>query len=143
FPETTGDWSLLPRALDGFLSDHFGFRKELTAANAWLRYELASPTSELVMYGQDGYLFYTGQESVLQSTGILMRTENVKKFVQFVADLRDRLKKEGISLFVAMPPNASTVNRAHLPHWLNKTAIFTEYDLALQLLTECGVPAID
>jgi alginate O-acetyltransferase complex protein AlgJ len=142
-PKTAHESASLPRLLDAFLADHFGFRKQLTMANALFRYELSSPTNEFVLYGRNGYLFYLGAASVHQSTGLLLRREHVKKFVDSASDLHDRLAKQNIAFVVAIPPNASTINRAQLPEWLPRSPSFTEYDLALEMFASRGVPAVD
>jgi hypothetical protein len=143
FPKTWSEWAALPRLLDAFLADHFGFRSTLTVANAWLRYEASSPTNESVLYGRDGYLFYLGEGSVHQSIGVLMREDRIKKFVDVAADLRDRLEKRSIPFLVAIPPNAATINIAHLPEWLARTPASTEYDLVLKMLEARGIAHLD
>jgi alginate O-acetyltransferase complex protein AlgJ len=143
FPKTWSEWAELPRLLDAFLADHFGFRSALTVANAWLRYEASSPTSELVLYGRDGYLFYLGEGSVHQSIGVLLREDRIKKFVDVAADLRDRLEKRNIPFLVAIPPNAATINIAHMPKWLARAPASTEYDLMLKMLEARGIAYLD
>jgi len=142
-PTSAQAWSSFPHAVDGFLADHFGFREQLTRANARLRYELSSPTSPWVLIGRDRFLFYLGNDAVQQSMGILIRKKQLAKLVDVVAGLHDELAKRNIKFLFTSPPNNSTINRAHLPRWAAKVPSATEYDLVLPMLASRGVPVLD
>jgi alginate O-acetyltransferase complex protein AlgJ len=143
FPQSKSEWPSFPRAVDGFLADHFGFRDQLWHANALVRYQLSSSTSPLVLYGRNGYLFYLGNAAVEQSIGRHIRWELLGRFADFLAQMQNELSKRDTKFLVAFPPNNSTINRAQLPAWASTPPAITEYDVILQMLTARNVPAID
>jgi alginate O-acetyltransferase complex protein AlgJ len=142
-PRSLPQWLALPRALDGFLSDHFGLRETLVHANALLHYALISPTDVRVVYGRDRWLFLNGDAMLQQSMGLLLRRAEIDKFADFAAALRDNLHRQRIAFLVAFPPNSSTVIRARLPAWAALRPAVVEYDLMLRALAIRGVPAVD
>lgn len=142
-PQTWKDWSALPRALDGFLLDRFGFRSAMVRANAVLRYLIASPTTPRVVYGRDGWLFWTGESAIEQSTGRVLRRDRIERLADRVATFHARLLEKKVKFAVLVPPNNSTISRAHLPAWAAGGPEFTEYDLARDALRQRGVPFAD
>ena len=142
-PTTIAKWSRFPRKMDAFLADHFGLRRELTDANALLRYALASPTSTEVIYGRDGFLVYLRGTALEQSMGLLMRRKNLEKLADIAATLHNKLSDQNIAFIFASPPNNNTINRSRLPRWAAKVPSLTEYDIVLQLMSERGIPSVD
>jgi hypothetical protein len=142
-PGSLREWLALPRALDGFLSDHFGLRETLVRANALLRYAMVSPTDGHVIYGRRKWLFLNGDAMLQQSMGLLLRQAEIDKFADFVAALHDKLRQQKIPFIVAVPPNSSTIIRARLPRWAAVKPVISEYDLMLRALAERHVPAVD
>jgi alginate O-acetyltransferase complex protein AlgJ len=142
-PHSWRQWLALPRALDGFLSDHFGLRETLVHANARLRYALVSPTDGHVVYGRGNWLFLNGDAMLQQSMGLLLRQAEIGKFADFAAALRDELRQKNIAFIVTVPPNSSTIIRARLPRWAAVRPVISEYDLMLQALAARNVPVVD
>ena len=59
-PRTLEDWRTVPRAVDAFLADHFGFREPMMkAANAGWRQLGGAKTGQGAVEGRDGWLFLT------------------------------------------------------------------------------------
>ncbi|MEA2905386.1 MAG: alginate O-acetyltransferase complex protein AlgJ [Alphaproteobacteria bacterium] len=143
FPQSWDNWVALPRAIDGFLSDHFGFRDQIIHANALVRYALSSPTNRLVVIGRDHWLFYVGDEALEQSLGLVARMQILRPFSDFVANLHRQLSERNIKFLLTIVPNKSTISLDKLPLWASNPSNITEYDITLKLLSERGVPVLD
>src|SRR6476659_1924315 len=134
WPRTLDQWRTLPRQLDRYLADHFGLRDELVHAHGRLRYAVDLPRDLRVIIGRDNYLFLNGDGTIEQSTGKVLRADQIAKFAEHAAALNAHLAAKGASLVIAIPPNGSTVNRARLPAWVGEAPNITEYDLMMRAL---------
>lgn len=143
WPTSLDDWRALPRGIDRYLADHFGFRTELVRAHGRLRYAVNLPGDLRVLIGRDNYLFLNGDATIEQATGKRLRANEIAKFADRAAALKARLAAKGAQLLVAIPPNGPTINRARLPAWAAESPAMTEYDLMLRALSERGVTAVD
>jgi alginate O-acetyltransferase complex protein AlgJ len=143
WPRTLDQWRTLPRQLDRYLADHFGLRDELVHAHGRLRYAVDLPRDLRVIIGRDNYLFLNGDGTIEQSTGKVLRADQIAKFAEHAAALNAHLAAKGASLVIAIPPNGSTVNRARLPAWAGEAPNITEYDLMMRALGAVGVAAVD
>jgi alginate O-acetyltransferase complex protein AlgJ len=140
-PHTFTDWMWFPASVDAYLRDHFGLRQATIA----LYHDLTDSVSmrPAVLIGQDGRMFYLGDEMVRQSAGLVLRDAKVAEAADLVATMRAVLAKRGIALLVAIPPNSSSIYQEDLPRWAQNSGRTTEYDLFLKDLRERGVKAVD
>jgi len=142
-PAASADWMRLPDAIREYRRNFEEALGPLAQLDAILRYRLRSPLTARVAYGLDGWLFLGDEEALEQSLGELIRTEQVARLVAIAAAIERDLASEGGRLIVAIPPNASSVNRSHLPAWASGAPAMTEYDLLLAGLGRAGVVALD
>src|SRR5262245_9092276 len=104
WPLTLDQWRALPRQLDRYLADHFGLRDELVHAHGRLRYAVALPTDLRVIIGRDNYLFLTGDGTIEQSTGKVLRREQIAKVAERPATLDAARAGKGPRRLVGIPP---------------------------------------
>jgi alginate O-acetyltransferase complex protein AlgJ len=143
-PRRFAEWARLPNAIDAYLRDHFGLREILIRANATLRFVLlGSSSSESVLVGSEGWMFYRGNGMLQQSAGLLVRPQAIAEQVAMLVSMRDALAAGGAKLIVAIPPNSSTIYSDKLPVWARNPGSPTEYDLLLDALAAHGVLAVD
>jgi alginate O-acetyltransferase complex protein AlgJ len=142
-PRSWHEWFELPRALDRFLGDNFGFRTQLVRGYGALRYAILVPADLRVIIGRDKWLFLNGDGTIEQATGQLQRAAAIEKFADRAAKLQDRLGAQHTRLLIAIPPNSSTINRSRLPGWAATNPAVTEYDLMMRALDARGVAAVD
>lgn len=142
WPQTLAQWNALPKAVEAFITDHFGLRESLVRANAVLRYTLVSPTDLRVLYGRDRALFFNGDGMLEQSLGLMRRDAEIARFADFAAALYAKYHAAGIGFLVAIPPNSTSVVRDTIPRWF-KPQPPTEYDAMLPALAARGVPFAD
>jgi hypothetical protein len=143
FPPRPSKWKTLPVATDAYLRDHFGLRHFLMHTDALVSQVLLRSGNAQVLIGHDGWMFYRGDDLVLQSAGLVVRDSMVTATADFLAKMHGILAARGIKFIVASPPNSATIYADMLPGWARNTGRRTEYDLLLEALAARGVPAVD
>jgi alginate O-acetyltransferase complex protein AlgJ len=136
-PHTFTDWMWFSTSVDAYLRDRFGLRQSMIDL---YNYVFTSPA---VLIGQNGRMFYRGDQMVRQSAGRLLRDAKVAETADLVATMRAALAKRSIAFLVAIPPNSSTIYEEDLPGWAQNSGRTTEYDLFLTNLRERGVKTVD
>ena len=115
---------IFTRNVDRWFSDNFQLRNILIRANAQVRNRwLDTPSSSLVIFGNDGWLYYTGESS-------LWFARHANPFapaeVATVADVLEhrtrQLAERGIRYVVMIAPNPATIYPEHQPRWLQELA---------------------
>jgi hypothetical protein len=144
------DWGLLKRVqvmlrnAPAFVNDNFGFRASLPVLRRTLREALASPDSYPIYAGRDGQLFWGLERTPEQSSGAVVRSVEVARFVTMIGVMQRQLQPLGTKVVVALPPNAQSVELEALPAWNDLLRYpTTEYDVALAGLRAEGVSAVD
>ena len=110
-------WIRATEGLDPFINAHFGFRGVVMAANASFARATHSTRSRPVVVGDGGQLYFTGDQTLEQSLGLVMRSKPIADLVDVVTRLDARLQAKGIKLVVAVPPNGATMLPGRLPGW--------------------------
>jgi hypothetical protein len=142
-PNTLRGWLKLPGQMDAYLRDHFGLRRPLLRAYALLGQNLLQSGNALVLLGRNGWMFYRGDQMVLQSAGLVRRDELVASTADLLLTMNKALAVRGIRLLVASPPNSATIYQDELPRWAQNWGQRTEYDLLLDALAARGILAVD
>ncbi len=142
-PAGGGDWLRLPKKIDAYLGDHFGFRQALIRAHKDITRPLLGLGNDSVLIGRDGRMFYLGEETVRQSAGLLVRDQRVTDAADMLARMNEELQARDIRFLVALPPNGATIYQDDLPRWAQNSGKPTEYDLLLAKLAAKGVSAVD
>ncbi len=138
------DWDKFPARVEAWLQDHFGLRQYFVLANGLLREKLGNGNDQ-VLVGLDGHFYYTTDDTLQQSAGALGRGRWgwIAHTVDMLAEMQAILARQGATLIVASPPNASTIEQAGLPRWARLRHRPTEYDHFLALLAARGIKAVD
>jgi alginate O-acetyltransferase complex protein AlgJ len=144
-PESSAAWLALPGQVDVYLRDRFGLRHALIRAHKDLTKPMLglAGSSDSVLVGRNGRLFYLGDDAVRQSAGVIFRDERVSQTVALLSRMNAALTARGIKFLVAVPPNAPTIYGDDLPRWAQNRGRRIEYDLMLDELAAKGVKAID
>jgi hypothetical protein len=137
------DWRDWGRRFQEILTRAMTSASPLWHANAWIRRTLRSPLGGKVVYGRDGWLFYTGENVFEQSAGQLKRPDYVEQFAAMAAVLNRELARRGAQLIVTVAPNSQTIYPEFLPDWAQINVATTEYDLVMDALARHGVAKVD
>ena len=119
------------------------FRQFLIRTNRDLTKPLLGMGNNSVLIGRNGRMFYLGEETMRQSSGLLLRDLRVSDTVDLRAEMKDALGAHGIRFLVAVPPNAATIYQDDLPRWAQNLGRKTEYDALLEKLTARDVRTVD
>jgi alginate O-acetyltransferase complex protein AlgJ len=94
-PHSFTDWMWFPASVDAYLRDHFGLRQAMIHPYRDLKDSMFDRPPVLI--GQDGRMFYLGDEMALQATGRVLRAAKVAETADLVATVRGALAKRGIA----------------------------------------------
>ncbi len=139
-PTTVGEWRKLPRVLDAWLADHFGFRDPLMQAAARLQRKLGGEgAAAAAVTGRQGQMFLV--DGLLRSTGQEVDAARAADYAAFVCEAKGKLS--GVNLVASLAPSPAEVEPDLAPDWAGPAKSPTEYDLILQGLARCGVTSVD
>lgn len=114
--ETLPQAKFLPRMMDEYVNDRFGLRTQLVHLNSLIKYELGVSSTKDVIMGKDGWLFYNGDDPMLQHIGAnVFAPEELEHWVQVMEADRDWLAKRGIAFYILIAPDKNTIYPEKLP----------------------------
>lgn len=112
------------RDVDRWFSDHFEFRNALIRANSRLRNRgLHSPSSPAVVFGADGWLYYTSDSSLwFARRANPFSTGELDRVAGALEERTRSLATRGIRYLLMVAPDPSTIYPEYQPPWLRKAA---------------------
>lgn len=139
-PRGAGEWRELPRVIDAWLADHFGFRAPLMQAAGKLQRRLggAGP-APVVVDGKRGQMFLV--EGLLRSTGQEVDPARAADYAAYVCEAKAKLG--GAKVVASLAPSPAEIEPDLAPDWAGPAKTPTEYDLILGGLAQCGVTTVD
>jgi hypothetical protein len=142
-PQTLAQVIAWPRAVDPYLADHFGLRRQMIRAQSVIAHGWLRGSTEYAMVGRHGWFFLRADQMVHQSAGVLTRDASITETADAIGQMRDVLEARGTRFVFASPPNSATIYPDKLPRWARNDGRATEYDLMLAALAARGVEAVD
>ena len=98
-----------------YIADHFALRQEMVTANAVLQTALlATSPAEDVIYGTDGWLYYTQTLDDYQNHATLTDAA-LRQIAQTVADMQAYCVSRGAQFIFTIAPNKNSLYPAHMP----------------------------
>ncbi|MDQ6758631.1 MAG: hypothetical protein M3Z32_02050 [Acidobacteriota bacterium] len=134
------------RQFTAYIHDHFGFRGTLITAQALFKVRvLGVSSSNEVLLGRDGWLFYAGDKSVENHRGVRPYTrDELTRWVNLFKRRGDWLAERGIHMIVAIPPDKISVYPEFLPASFGKVKQQTRLDEFLaEMRSASHVPVLD
>lgn len=106
-----------------YVSDHFGFRSELVAADAAIKSELLHVSAEpKVTVGREGWLYYT--QTLDDASGIPTVTPLGIRNIVYNLQMSDAyVKSKDSQLIVAIVPNKASVYPQYLPYYCRQSGV--------------------
>ena len=139
-PTTPGEWRKLPRAIDAWLADHFGFRDPLMRTAAQLQRRLGGEgATATAVTGRQGQMFLV--DGLLRATGQEVDPTRAADYAAFVCEAKARLP--GVTVVASLAPSPAEIMPDLAPDWAGPARSPTEYDLILKGLARCGVTSVD
>jgi hypothetical protein len=135
----------IPRQIDAWFADHFGFRRPLVTLNSAVRYFVfgVSPAPQVVI-GRDGWLFYADDRIIPSRYGLVTFTpEQLRAWQARLEERRGWLARHGIRYLFVVAPEKSSVYPERLPGaWQSKGPAMTDQLLAW-MREHSTVPVLD
>lgn len=120
FPNLTSirDIKILPKLLESYVNDRFGFRQQFVHVNSLMRYRLGLSSTKDVVVGKDGWLFYTADKLMEQHTGAdIFTPAELEHWVTSMEATRDWLAVRGIPFYIIVAPDKNTLYPEKLPDY--------------------------
>jgi alginate O-acetyltransferase complex protein AlgJ len=106
-------------AANSYFNDHFGFRKRLVRWCQQWKYRLFHTQTDLVIAGQNGWLYISEREMIQHYLGMEKFTEpQLQSWQRLLEKRRDWLAARGIKYLFVIPPDKQSVYPENLPAWL-------------------------
>lgn len=106
-----------PAKFEQFTNDHFGFRENFLNLQSYVMRRLfRESSSSRVIFGVDGWLFYTGdfsQADMLRQ--VRFSSEELRRWKSSIAQRGAWLQQQGVTYRFVVAPDKHTVYREHLP----------------------------
>lgn len=105
------------KQFENAFSDRFAFRNSLIKTDAWLNWRIFGiSTTDSVLVGRDGWLFFTGDRSVPLFQGIDRFTDADSAYVADALEMRHRwLRDQGIASVHVIAPAKESVYPEFMP----------------------------
>jgi alginate O-acetyltransferase complex protein AlgJ len=118
-----GKFQQFIRGIDGYFTDHFGFRKRLvTWNNEWKNKWFHEAPFSSVMAGRDGWLYLASYQMVEHYCGLSRFTpEDLSDWQKLLEGRRDWLAHFNTKYIFVIPPDKQSIYPEHLPEWLKKS----------------------
>jgi len=110
WPLSQTDWEALPRGLEAYWSDAFGFRDLLLRGNAIVNASFGISPNPSVILARDGWLFYAGESVIDQWRGTQpLSDSNLAEYSTMLEARRTWLSRRGAHFLFVVAPEKSTV----------------------------------
>jgi hypothetical protein len=129
---------MVPRQIDAWFDDHFGFRNTLLVAHSRIAYAVFGVSSSRdVVLGDDGWLFYAADRLIENRRGLVPFTsEELHGWQARLEERRDWLAARGIRYVFVIAPEKSSVYAEHLPAALQPVREATRADQLVAWMRE-------
>jgi hypothetical protein len=127
------------------LSSSFRWRKSLIETYTSLRFEIGDRVFNGAVVGRDGWLFYTGEESIMdhQNTTPLSKAK-ISNLQKRLDKLNASLEERGTMLLVVIPPNKDTIYPQFMPDEIPVLGEESRLDQFVKYMRENGnTPVVD
>jgi len=111
------DVTSFPDQYESYFNDHFGFRNLFIQLNNRLRLDIFDVSgSPKVVAGNDGWLYYTGEQVIDDYRGVNHFTpENLRQWQEVLETKQRWLASQGIDYLFLVAPNKASVYPEYLP----------------------------
>lgn len=108
------------KSVDRYVEDHFGGRGMLAKTALFYERRVSrKPVVKLVLFGENGWLYYGTPQILKKYTGAGRLTpEQLETIVQTIEEQYRFCTARGIRYLLAIAPDKNTVYPSHLPKWL-------------------------
>lgn len=142
---STKDLTNVPRRVDRYLEDNFGFRDLLVQLGNSARYHLfgISPV-ETVLRGEQDWLFFTGDQALDSYRGLTLLSEGeLSKLARIYQARSDYLAAFGIEYVLMLVPNKESIYPEFVPAQIRRGTLTRYRQVIDYLRARTGVRVVD
>lgn len=135
--QETGEFDISRASIQNWISDNIGQRNNLIELCVNFKYKLlGQSTSEKVLIGKDGWLYYTMDNNIEIATGEYpLSQDDLKVIAENQQSISDYYKNMGISYVLMLTPSKVSIYPEYLP-MNSKTVSTTPVDIVSEYLRE-------
>lgn len=135
--QETGKFDISRTGIQNWISDNIGQRNNLIELCVNFKYKLlGQSTSEKVLIGKDGWLYYTMDNNIEIATGEYpLSEEDLKLIAENQQSISDYYKNMGISYVLMLTPSKVSIYPEYLP-MSSKSVSTTPVDIVSEYLRE-------
>ena len=125
-----------------YFEDHFAYRNELVASNAALRSLLGVSSTDQVVLGTDGWLYYGGTLADYLGKNELS-DRALFNIAHSLSMLQNYVHSRGAEFVLAIAPNKNSLYPEHMPSYYLATPNASNWERLKPLLDKEGVAYVD
>jgi hypothetical protein len=131
--------------LESYFNDHFGFRNLLIRTHGYIRWHWLKQGSTEVLAGREGWLFYTGENTLDSHLGLSFLTgQELEKWRQLLERRQRWLAKHGMKYLFVIAPDKESIYPEYLPSWAEGRQVRTRLDqFVAYLQNHSNLPILD
>ncbi len=135
------NWNVLSDA-GTYFEDHFAYRNQLVAANAHIRGLFGTSSTDQVVLGSDGWLYYGGTlpDYLGQST---LTNRELNNIAHNLALAQGYVESNGAAFAFTLAPNKNTLYPGHMPYYYLASDAVSNAQRLKPLLDSAGVNYVD
>ncbi|MEM9022162.1 MAG: hypothetical protein AAGB22_00375 [Bacteroidota bacterium] len=134
------------RKYNPYIADHFGFRKDYVHWNNFYKVMLyrQSPQRDLMLFGEDGWMFYRERDVVRDFQRKLYFTgPELETIRDNLIQRRAWLESKGIKLYIMVAPDKQSIYPEFIPEYIPRGEGPTRMDQMMNYLDQYGVEILD
>ncbi len=134
-------WKASIKYFDGmkeYYEDHYGFRNLfINSYNVIITKYVKSVIKGKVIFGRENWLFWSGEDSLVQYRAFTPMTEDeLKKFTRILEERHAWCEARGIRYLFVIPPNKLTVYPEYMPEGLTRTSEESHVDQFMEYVNK-------
>ncbi|BBD09356.1 alginate O-acetyltransferase AlgX-related protein [Desulfovibrio ferrophilus] len=142
-PSGLAELAELPRGMEKFISDHFGFRQELSSLYNLIQLRVLAPKpSRWVVSGDDDWL-YMGQSVSYARKNAPLSAKRLEAWATLLRAKRDWLTRRGVRYVFTVAPSKPSIYSSQIPQDLAPAPVSALDQLNGVLTGQSDIPWID
>lgn len=139
---TLENWKEFPGLYDAYFNDHLAFKNPIVAFGKLADIRVfGEVTSDSVLMGKDGWMFYKVKDGIEDSIGDYRGTnhytqEEMERFGKLLQAASDNLQSQGIRLVLYLVPNKEQVYSEYMPSTVKVVDPESKAERLMAYLTE-------
>lgn len=134
-----------PQSYNQYFNDHYLFHTEqVNAFHAFRFHVLNEKQYPNLLIGDENWLYYTGENNIKDFECTSRFTKNeLDSLVDVLTEWDDRLRSQGIKLYILIAPNKETIYPQYLPEFIKPGWGICRIDQVIKAVSETQLRVLD